>query len=176
MRFGARNPGDHLPRMRRTTSRLLAIGALAAGAAAGLAAIVAALGAPSPTISQAKAADATITYHSVAFGHNRVSVETKPGGLMCFTVKKGSSSVGRSCAQQIGPGQIEYASSRYAVGGLAGANVHAVIVRLTKKGTVWATLKDGAFYAVVPKGYNVRAVVKVLADGSRTKFTVTGPR
>lgn len=162
--------------MRRWSSRILAVGALAAGAAAGFAAIVAALGAPSPTISQARAADATITYHSVPFGHNRVGVKKKPGGLLCFTVTKGSSTVGRSCTQHVYPGQIEYASSRYAVGGLAGTNVHAVIVRLTKKGTVWATIRDGAFYAAIPKGYNVRAVVKVLSDGSRTSFTVTGPR
>jgi len=166
------NPGG----MRRSRSRFLAVGALAVGAAAGFAAIVAALGAPSPTISQAKADDATTTYHSVSFGHNRVAVEKKSSGLLCFTVKKGSSTVGRSCARHVYPDQIEYASSRYAVGGLAGASVHAVIVRLTKKGTVWATIQDGAFYAAIPKGYNVRAVVKVLSNGSRTSFTVTGPR
>ena len=154
----------------------MAVGGLAVGTAAGLAAIVAALGAPSPTVSQAKAAEATITYHSVPFGHFRVVVQHRPGGLLCFAVNKGSSTVGRSCARSVGAGQIEYASSRYAVGGLAGADVHAVIVRLTRKGTVWATLKNGAFLAQVPKGYNVRAVVKVLRDGSRTSFTVTGPR
>lgn len=154
----------------------MAVGALAVGAAAGLVAIVAALGAPTATISQAKAAEATITYHSVTFGHNRVRVETKPGGLICFTVMKGSSSLGRSCTQDVGLGQIEYASSRYAVGGLAGPKVKAVILRLTRKGTVWAKLKNGAFYAVVPRGYNVRKVIKVLGDGSRTTFTVTGPR
>jgi hypothetical protein len=54
--------------------------------------------------------------------------------------------------------------------------VRAVIVRLTSRGTVWATLKDGAFYAAVPKGHNVRAVVKVLAGGQRQSFTVTGSR
>ena len=72
--------------------------------------------------------------------------------------------------------EIAYASSRYAVGGLAGSDVTAVIVRLTGKGTVWATLKRGAFYTDVPAGHNVRAVVKVLRDGTRKAFTVTGSR
>lgn len=155
---------------------MLALGALAVGATAGLAAIVTALGAPTSTISQAKAADATITYHSVRFGHDSVGVQRRPGGLLCFTVGKGSSTVGRSCTRGVYAGQIEYASSRYAVGGLAGPGVHAVIVHLTRKGTVWATIKDGAFLAEVPRGYNVRSVVKVLADGSKTAFTVTGAR
>jgi hypothetical protein len=51
-----------------------------------------------------------------------------------------------------------------------------VIVRLTKKGTVWTTMRRGTFFAPVPKGYNVRAVVKVLGDGTRKSFTVTGSR
>jgi hypothetical protein len=37
-------------------------------------------------------------------------------------------------------------------------------------------MRRGAFYAQVPKGHNVRAVIKVLRDGSRKRFTVTGPR
>jgi hypothetical protein len=49
-----------------------------------------------------------------------------------------------------------------------------VIVKLTKKGTVWATLRRGAFYAKVPTGHRVRALVKVVRGGSRTTFTVTG--
>ena len=100
----------------------------------------------------------------------------RPGGLACFTVNLGSSTVGRSCLGHLYPDEIVYASSRYAVGGLAGSDVRAVIVKLTRKGTTWATLRRGAFYAKVPKGYNVRAVVKVLRDGSRKSFTVTGPR
>lgn len=163
--------------MRRSRGRIFAVGGLAAGTAAGLAAILAALGAPTTeTISQAKAAEATITYHSVSFGPDSVGVQKRPGGLLCFTVNKGSSTVARSCTNAVYAGQIEYASSRWAVGGLAGPDVRAVIVRLTRKGTVWATLHDGVFYARIPKGYDVRAVVKVLADGSRTTFTVTGPR
>lgn len=161
----------------RAGSRALAVGGLAAGIAAAYVAVVSGLGASGTgVVAQAKAADATITYHPVSFGQGFVGVQKRPGGLTCFTVNRGSSTVARSCASAIYPDQIEYASSRYAVGGLAGQDVRAVIVRLTRRGTVWATLKDGAFYATVPKGHNVRAVVKVLRDGTRKAFTVTGPR
>jgi hypothetical protein len=37
-------------------------------------------------------------------------------------------------------------------------------------------MRRGTFYAAVPDGYNIRAVVKILIDGSRTSFTVTGNR
>ncbi|HEY6962108.1 MAG TPA: hypothetical protein VI408_09500 [Gaiellaceae bacterium] len=161
---------------RRVGSRTLAVGSLAAGVAAGLAAVVSALGGQTTVISQAKAADATVTYHPVAFGGGSVGVQKRPGGMTCFTVLKGSSAVARACAGAIYADQIQYASSRYAVGGLYGADVRAVIVKLTRKGTTWATLKDGAFYAAVPKGHNVRAVIKVVRGGSRTTFTVTGSR
>jgi hypothetical protein len=158
--------------MRRWRTRAFAIVGLTAGAAAGLAAVLAALAAPPDTLSQAKAADATITYHSVAFGRDRVGVERRPGGRLCFTVNRGNSTVARACTGRLGPTEIQYASSRAAIGGLAGASVRAVIVKLTKKGTVWATLRDGAFFAAVPKNHRVRAVVKVLAGGRRRTFPV----
>lgn len=47
-----------------------------------------------------------------------------------------------------------------------------MIARLSHKGTIWPTLEHGAFYAVVPKGLRVRAVVKVLENGKRTTFRV----
>jgi hypothetical protein len=161
---------------RRRRSRALAIGGLAAGGVAGLLAILAGMSAPTTVVSQAKAAEATITSRSVAFGHGRVRVQVRPGGLACFAVKRGRSTVARSCTAAIAPGEISYATSRYAVGGLAGADVKAVIVRLTRKGTVWATMRRGVFYAEVPPRHNVRAVVKVMRDGTRKAFTVTGPR
>ena len=160
----------------RTTTRAAAVGALAAGVIAGAVAVSSGLGGSTGPIGEAKAADATITSHAVRFGHGRVAIQVRPGGLMCFRVKQGTSTVARSCAGHLYADEITYATSRYAVGGLAGKDVKAVIVRLTRKGTVWATLKGGAFYADVPKGHNVRAVVKVLRDGSRKTFTVTGPR
>ena len=159
-------------------SRTLALSALTTGGAAGLAAVVTALSAPNSTVSEAKAASATASLapRTVSFPGARVVLKARPGGLACFTVNLGTSTVGRSCLGHLYPDEISYASSRYAVGGLAGSNVRAVIVKLTRKGTVWATLRRGAFYAKVPRGYNVRAVVKLLRDGSRKTFTVTGAR
>ena len=75
-------------------------------------------------------------------------------------------------APRIGATEIRYTRSANAVRGVAGSSVRAVIVKLTKKGTVWATLHDGAFVAAVPDGYRVLAVVKVLAGGRRQTFRV----
>jgi hypothetical protein len=162
---------------RRVGSRALAVLSLAAAVAAGTAAVLDALGStPGAAVPQARAADTPVAFRSVVFGHSGVVVEHRPGGLTCFRVRRGPSTVARSCASHLAADEIAYASSRYAVGGLAGAEVGAVIVRLTRKGTVWATMRDGAFYADVPDGHNVRAVVKVLRDGKRTAFTVTGAR
>jgi hypothetical protein len=164
------------PMSRRVGSRALAVGSLAAAVAAGAAAVVSALGSPAASLSKATAApEPSDGARSVAFPNGRVVVQPR-GGLTCFRVTRGSSTVGRSCAPHLASDEISYASSRYAVGGLAGADVRAVIVRLTNKGTVWTTLRRGAFYAQVPAGHNVRAVVKVLSDGTRKVFTVTGSR
>jgi hypothetical protein len=152
------------------------LGAVAAAIAAGAAAVLSALGAPTGSVTPAKAAAPALGSRSVAFGSGRVILRMRTSSLGCFRVVVGSSTVTRSCTSSIGPDQIAYASSRYALGGVAGDNVRAVIVRLTKKGTVWATLRRGTFYAAVPAGHNVRAVVKLLTDGSRTSFTVTGSR
>lgn len=140
--------------------------------------MVAALSATSSAVSEAKAASATslLASRTVSFPGARVVLRERPGGPACFTVNLGGSTVGRSCVGHLYPDEISYASSRHAVGGLAGSDVRAVIVRLTHKGTVWATLRRGAFYARVPKAHTVRAVIKVLRDGSRKAFTVTGPR
>lgn len=144
--------------MGRISGRAIAIGALAAGVAAGLIAVLAALAAPTATVSQAKAADIT------------VRVRMQKDGSRCFTV--GGAAATRTCVRALEPDEIRYASTRSAIGGLAGLGVRAVIVKLTKKGTVWATLADGTFYAAVPAGHRVRAVVKVLANGRRETFTV----
>lgn len=159
----------------RWRTRTLALGALGGAAVAAFAAISTALSSNRP-IAEAKAAEATITSRTVSFPDGRVVQQVRPGGLACFTVSRGSSTVARSCYRHLASDQISYASSRYAVGGLAGPDVKAVIVKLTGKGTVWATLQQGAFYAAVPTGHNVRAVIKVVRGGSRTSFTVTGSR
>jgi hypothetical protein len=153
------------------------LGAVAAAIAAGTAAVLSALGAPTASVSPAKAAaPVSLGSRSVAFGSGRVVLLMRTSSLGCFRVVVGSSTVARSCTSRLAANQIAYASSRYAVGGVAGGDVRGVIVRLTQKGTVWATLRRGTFYAAVPAGHNVRSVVKVLNDGSRTSFTVTGSR
>lgn len=153
------------------------LGSLAAAIAAGAAAVLSALGGPNATVTPAKAAaQVALGSRSVAFGNGRVVLNMRTSSFGCFRVVLGSSTVARSCTSNLAPDQIAYASSRYAVGGVAGSDVRGVIVRLTNKGTVWATLRRGTFYAAVPEKHNVRSVVKVLTDGSRTAFTVTGSR
>lgn len=153
------------------------LGSLAVAVAAAAAAVLSALGASTGSVTPAKAAaPIALGSRSVAFGNGRVVLRMRTSSLACFRVVVGSSTVARSCTPNLAADQIAYASSRYAVGGITGSNVRAVIVRLTNKGTVWATLRRGTFYVAVPSGHNVRAVVKVLTDGSRTSFTVTGSR
>lgn len=144
--------------MRRWLGRMCAIGALAAAVAAAFVAVLAALGAPTSSVSQASAAAPT------------TSVERRAHGAVCFTVAAVPST--HTCVPGLAPTEIHYASTGSAIGGVAGSSVRAVIVKLTKKGTVWATLKDGAFFAAVPAGYRMRAVVKVLAGGRRVTFPV----
>jgi hypothetical protein len=156
---------------------VLVLGAVVTAVAAGAAAVLSALGASTGSVTPAKAAaPVTLSSRSVAFGNGRVVLRMRTSTLGCFRVVVGSSTVARSCTSSLASDQIAYASSRHAVGGVAGRGVRAVIVRLTKKGTVWTTMRRGTFFATVPKGYNVRAVVKVLGDGTRTSFTVTGSR
>jgi hypothetical protein len=150
-------------------SRTLALSGLAGGGAAFVVALLSGLGAPDQTIpvSAAKAAEATITSHTVHIGKSRVAIRVLPSGT-CFTIHDGVST--HSCPARVGPGEVGFAVTPHGVGGIAGSNVRAVIVRLTRKGTVWATLDNGAFYATFPKGYRARAIVKVLRDGSRRAF------
>ena len=153
------------------------LGAVAAAIAAGAFAVLSALGASTGSVTPAKAAAPIAAgSRSVAFGNARIVLRMRTSSLGCFRVVVGSSTVARSCTSNLAADQIAYASSRYGVGGIAGSDVRAVIVRLTRKGTVWATLRRGTFYVAVPQGHDVRAVVKVLTDGSRTSFTVTGSR
>jgi hypothetical protein len=136
---------------------------------AALAAVLTALAAPAQGVTPA--ADASRT---VSFGHAAVVVQVMPTGTVCYRVTEHSGTA-RSCRSRIGAGEIGFAVSPRGIGGVAGDEVHAVIVKLTRRGTVWATVREGAFYADVPLAYRVRAVVKVLRDGSRKAFPVTPP-
>lgn len=148
-------------------SRTLALAGLTAGAAALLVAVLSAFGAPDRTIAVAKAADATIVSRTVHIGGSRIVIRVLPSGT-CFTIHDGVAK--HACPARVGPREMNFAVTPHGVGGIAGAQVQALIVRLTRKGTVWAKLDNGAFYAKFPKGYKARAVVKVLRDGSRRAF------
>ena len=158
--------------MRLSRNRVLAVGGLAAGAAAAVVAVLAALGAPSEGVA---AAQATVTSRTVAFGPSRVDVRQLPHGSVCYRVTE-SAGTAHACLAKLRVNAIGYAVSPRGIGGVAGRNVRAVIVKLTRRGTTWATIQDDAFYADIPLAYRVRAVIKVLRDGSRKTFTVTAPR
>ena len=158
--------------MQWNRARSLAVGSLVAGTAAALLAVLTALGAPA---SGVRGAQAGLTSRSTSFGPARVTVQVLPAGTVCYRVTE-QTGTSRACRSRVGSGEIGFTVSPSAVGGVAGNDVRAVIVKLTRRGTVWATLRRGTFYAAVPAGHNVRAVVKVLTDGSRKSFTVTGSR
>jgi hypothetical protein len=154
--------------VRRFFRRVVVCLCFAAGATGAGFAVVSALG---PQVGAVSAAQATVTSRTVAFGGGAtVAVRTLPTGTECFSVRAAARSA-RGCLR-LNAIRIGYAVAPRAVGGVAGENVRAVIVKLTRKGTVWATIKDGAFLARVPAGYRPRAVVKVLTDGSRRTFAV----
>jgi hypothetical protein len=154
--------------MHRTRGRVLVLLALAAGAAAALVAVRSALNAPASGVDAARA---TLNSHTTTFGAAQVVVRAVPSGI-CYRVIEPSGS-SHACRRRVGPSEIGYTVSPRGIGGVAGSRVQAVIVKFTRRGTTWATLRDGVFYANVPLAYRVRAVIKVLRGGVRQRFDVT---
>lgn len=151
-------------------SRVLAIGGLAAAAAGVLIAVSRGLQAATTVtsgVAAAEAVQAKPVHHTVRIDGATIRVTKKPTGSVCYSAPHGVS----DCASSLGAEQVSYASGhagkRLVVAGVAGAHVKAVIVRLTRKGTVWPRLRNGAFYAVLPRGYRPVSIVKVLAGGRR---------
>lgn len=151
--------------MRLTWSRVLAVGGLSVGVLALYIALQPVLGTSDQGVA---AADAAISSRTISIGDAKVVVRVLPTGT-CFTVTDLNGSA-HSCPPRTKAEDIGFAQTPSGIGGVAGSKIHAVIVRLSRKGTVWATLQHGAFYAAVPVGYKVLRVVKVLRDGSRTAF------
>ena len=150
-------------------------GALAAVGAGVVFAIARALGAASTT-SGVAAANATRLHtvtHVVRIDGNRITMTSKPSGAVCY-----SAPGAKGCAARLTDAQLSYATGhsgkRIVLTGVAGPRVKAVIARLSHKGTVWPTLHDGAFYALLPRGYKLTSIVKVLAGGRRIAFKVEG--
>jgi hypothetical protein len=164
-----------MPSHRSRRTRTIALGGLAAGIAAALVAIFSALGDPPPD-AVANASTAASTSRTVRFGGARVVVHARANGPTCFSVQQAATRPPQSCLRHLTAAAIGYAASPHAIGGVAGEDVRAVIVHVTHRGTVWAQLKDGAFYAALPRGRPARRVVKVLRGGSRTTFTVKPSR
>ena len=158
--------------MNGNRGRALAVGGFAVGTAAALVAVFAALSAPASGLRVVRPAP---TSRSTAFGGARVTIHVLPRGTVCYRVIESAGS-SRSCRARVGSGEIGFTVSPRGIGGVAGGEVRAVIVKLTRRGTVWAALRGGVFYADVPSAYRVRAVVKVLRDGSRRTFAVTPSR
>jgi hypothetical protein len=147
-------------------SRALAFGGVAAVAVGVFVAVSSAFSSASSGVAGAEATSTTRTVH---VGGVQMRVTEKPGGAVCF-----SGPGAASCASSLAPSQLAYATGhvggRVVLAGVAGSRVKAVIARLTFAGTVWPELHEGAFYTVLPKGFRLRAIVKVLAGGRRVAF------
>jgi hypothetical protein len=140
-----------------------------------VAALVAVLSALAAPASGVREIPATLTSQTTTFGHARIAVQTQPDDVVCYRVTE-PAGTSRSCRTSVGSEEIGFTVSPRGIGGVAGSEVRAVVVKLTRRGTVWASLRDGVFYADVPLAYRVRAVVKVLRDGTRKAFPVTPSR
>ena len=156
--------------VRFTGSRVLVFGGLAACAAGIFMAISSALGAGTTSgVAAAQAVRLHTVHATVTIDGVAVHLTTKPSGSVCYSAPHVS-----ACASSLADSQLAYATgragSRVVLAGVAGASVKAVIARLTHKGTVWPTLRSGTFYAVLPHGYRLASIVKVLAGGRRVAF------
>ena len=108
----------------------------------------------------------------MSFGPARVAVHVLPSGIVCYRVIESSGS-SHGCRAGVRANEIGYTVAPRAIGGVAGSQVRAVIVKMSRRGTTWTTLRDGVFYADIPEAYRVRAAIKVLRDGTRKSFAVT---
>jgi hypothetical protein len=162
--------------MRRGVTRAVAVGAFGAGVAAGVAVVVDAVGDGAPLEGGVAAVAATQTTHTVRFGRTSVDRTARPDGSVCFVVRRASFRR-QSCLRGAGPQTIGYLVARRStgqivVGGVAGAQVRAVRVRLHPPGTIPAPLRFGTFFVAIPPGRAPAAVVKVLRGGGAQAFPV----
>lgn len=151
-------------------SRGLVFGALAAGAAGVVVAVSSGLGAATTGgVAAAQAVEIKTVKQSVRIDGTTVRITKKPSRAVCFAAPHAG-----ACAASLGASELAYATGhsgkRLVIAGVAGTGVKAVIVRLTQKGTVWPTLRNGAFYAVLPAKHRLTSIVKVLAGGRRVSF------
>src|SRR4051812_25772045 len=112
--------------MRLTRSRALALGGLAAGAAAFVFAVGSALDThKTGGVAAAQATRLQKVTHGVRVGRARGTVTTRPSGAVCYRVARLS-----SCAPSLTGGQFSYATKKIAgrtvLAGVAGPDVRAV--------------------------------------------------
>jgi len=155
-------------------SRALALGGLLAGLAGVVVALASALGAQTGAhgVAATEATRVQPVTHDVRVAGVAIAVTRRPNGSVCFKAPSVA-----ACAAHLRADEIGYATAhrdgRVALAGVAGPEVRAVIARLTRRGTVWPALHGGAFYAVFPHGFKLRALVKVLVGGRRVSFRAT---
>ncbi len=151
--------------------RGLVFGALCAVTVAAVLAVSHALRSPAATSGVAGAQATLVSAHSVKLAGATVVV-TRKHGATCFRAPHVS-----GCASALAADQFSYATGRVGkrtvIAGVAGSHVRAVIARLSHGGAVWLTPRDGAFYSALPRGFKLRALVKVLAGGHRVSFPAT---
>ena len=148
--------------------RGLVFGALCAVIVAAVFAVNGALGSRAATSGVAGTQATLVNAQSVRVAGTTVVV-TRKHGATCFRAPHVS-----GCASTLAADQFSYATGRVGkrlvIAGVAGSHVRAVIARLSRGGVVWLTPRDGAFYRVLPHGFKLRALVKVLAGGGRVSF------
>ena len=147
---------------------MLALAGLAAAVAGGFIAVSRGLGAARAT-SGVAGAEAVSVRRTVHIDGAAIRITKKPSGSVCYAAPHVS-----DCASRLADDALSYATAHtgghVVLAGVAGTKVKAVIARLSHKGTVWPRLEDGAFYAVLPRGYRLQSIVKVLAGGRRVAF------
>jgi hypothetical protein len=69
--------------------------------------------------------------------------------------------------------ELAFRTDGRSIRGTAGPHVVAVIVKLTGKGTKWATLRNGRFHALFPAGRRAVRVIEVRHGGARRVYRLT---
>jgi hypothetical protein len=155
-------------------SRALALAGLLAGLVGVVVALTTALSTHTGAsgVAAAQVTRVQAVTHDVRVGGVVVAVTRKPNGSVCFRAPAVT-----ACAAHVRADEIGYSTGRsggrVVLAGVAGPTVRAVIARLTHRGTVWPVLHGGAFYAALPRGLRLSALVKVLAGGRRVSFPAT---
>jgi hypothetical protein len=126
-----------------------------------------------------------VTSHTVVVVGVRIVIRRSSSGVVCYEALRPHVqhpySALASCVLGFPPRAISFViASRHTgqqmLAGIAGPGVGDVFARLVPQRIFRPAMKEGAFFGFVPNGYRVRAIVKVLKDGTRRTFVATGHR